>query len=635
LESLVTLSSRLGAFVPQNSAYLKSSALHDLSKVQYRSVLVARAYYYQIFSEFFPASGADELQLRAVLTNILLSTSQYVATPGCMCQQMLLRSIRSIRTDLAPFARSLLRSMESVPLPFFSFSTFPAIFSYFTTSENVESASKFLITLLSFDQAPERLVRPLFRSFLFSAYAFLDALWTKFHKEVCTKQQINEVIAMTGLCNSIEACSPLLSFGAFRVIQGILGRFPVLCCGEVLTFLRVSFKLWHEHSADGMSFGCSPSFLEFFAGSEDFCVGNSITIVATILKSKRRVNVCSAFGRVPHCSAEATVFSFQDFPVFRKAFDNTEPRIPFFQAIDVEGPMPKLSPSFIEDFPLSESNNARPPPIIAIPDIPETTLTVHPIYERAISQNVRIRSAVFDEYARKKLILSSRTKMREFEEFLELRLAAKAATGFLKSLVRQRNLCFDRYCRKWFESVAVHSVSIERLTDQVLRRCSDWQSVFTPFLVEQLNAAKVDSPATAAITCFEVLKDAHVQPSWDEMLNFGGIRRVTQLVPKATRRWLGRYGDVFLMLSHLFWKNRKVRKHFAALHDAAKHMRFLAVNSQVPGLLHIFLFFDELFKHESVRENIGAKLAADWDCFLGVIRDIIGEDRLIATHMPR
>jgi hypothetical protein len=145
----------------------------------------------------------------------------------------------------------------------------------------------------------------------------------------------------------------------------------------------------------------------------------------------------------------------------------------------------------------------------------------------------------------------------------------------------------------------------------------------------------VDSPPTAAITRFAVLKGAHVQPSWDEMLNFGGIRWVIQLVPEATRRQLGRYGDVFLMLSHLFWKNRKVRKHFAALHDAAKHTRFLAVNSQVPWLLDIFLFFDELFKHESIRESIGAKLAADWDCFLGVIREIISEDRLIATHIPR
>jgi hypothetical protein len=628
LESLADLSARLKCHVLDDSSELKANAHRHLCGLQRRSVLVARAFYCLILSGFFPSSDARKISSSELFTHIFINESDYLDVPGCKCAQILQRAIRLMRGGPTPFARALLHSHTSIPLRFFAFSTFPAIFGYFTTSENVNFASQFMIALMSLDP-PECLVGPLFQSFLLANYPFADALWTNLHGRVCARQRINEQTAIESLCGSIEACGPLMSFAAYRVIQEVMGRLPTLCCNEVLRFLRISFQLWHDHSPEGLSFGCGDSFLEYLALSEDFLVGNSMMIVASILKTRRRVPSYPGFGNLADRPSESIVFSCRDFSVFRKAFEDAEPKIALFHTIEVDGAMDDLAPFLLETFPIPGTQAVRQP-LISIGDIPEIALTVDGVYELAISQGVRIQNSAFEEYALKKSIIDAKLKMNDFEDFLSLRLAARSVTHFLKSVRRFRDFCFARYCRKLFEAMEIRSsATIKQMADRMLAPCSELPSIFKVFLVEWLNVAALGKPPPTAVPLFEALTNRHAHTTWYELRAFSGMKRMIELVPAATRRPLERYGDVFLLFSYIFWANRKIRRHFSALEDSEKHFKFLALNSHFRRLLHIFIYFDALFRQKFLRERLDSRLLADWDCFLKMMRNTVKSDEVL------
>jgi hypothetical protein len=148
----------------------------------------------------------------------------------------MLRALKLLRTKPNQFTTALIHSYQSIPIYFFAFSAFPAIFHNFTNLENIEFAASFMMNLIEFD-CPSNLLTPLFLSLLFSTFSFADALWTHLHKLLCAKRTITEAEAIRNLCTSIEVCAPLVALPIYQLIQILLARYPTLCCDATIRYL--------------------------------------------------------------------------------------------------------------------------------------------------------------------------------------------------------------------------------------------------------------------------------------------------------------------------------------------------------------------------------------------------------------
>jgi hypothetical protein len=124
-----------------------------------------------------------------------------------------------------------------VPINFFSFLTIPSLFHFFTSSESSESGIRFISALLRF-QAPKTLLGPLFQAFLFSLYAFTDALWANLHHRISARKKIDYIVAIAQLRASIIQCSPLLPPKFPRLIEDFVASAPKICKSAILKYLE-------------------------------------------------------------------------------------------------------------------------------------------------------------------------------------------------------------------------------------------------------------------------------------------------------------------------------------------------------------------------------------------------------------
>jgi hypothetical protein len=612
----------------QNAGQLKNAAARKISRHRFRNVLIARAYYLEIYLEFFRESEMVPITVHEVFTDLLINETVYLSTSSSMCAQVLLRCFRSIRTDPKIFARALLRSYKELSMYLFAFSTFPAVFQFFTSSENVDYAATFVSGLISMD-APKDLVVPLFKSLLFSSYSFTDALWTNLHRKFASKSRVNAVTAITGLCDSISCCVPLLSNSIFLVVQQFLGQEPVSCCSAVLLYLRITFELWFNHSADGMSFGCGVSFLEFLDGSKDFLVGNSVTIVGSIINCKHRIPVCPSNAEFGDNSSEPVVMSLCDFDLFKRAFESVEPRIPLFETVVVTDVVSRFCPYLLDYFPVYETKRApfKEHPVIMPGNLPVITLHQDSIFEQAIGINIVLPSLEFTRYTLKKAIIDAQMQMEELEDFLRLKVSLRNLRDFQRSIVRVRNYCFSRYCRKLFRDMNAGASPIGAVAKPILSQAVEVRRLVHPFLSELMNFSVAPDLPPDLNNRFRVLRANYQATAWNEILTFPGIRRVFELVPELTNRQLDSVGDIFLLFGKIFWSIRIITKHFASPQYTQKLMKFLALNSQFDGVLKFFLFFDKfVLQTEFFTSIIAPRVVEDWNLFGKMMLSTISQD---------
>jgi hypothetical protein len=502
-----------------------------------------------------------------------------------------------IRKEPIQFAKSLVKAVQTINLPLFAFSTFPACYGFFTRPESVVSASMLFTELLALDKAPEGLVLRLFQSFLFSAYLFTDALWSHFHTRLCSKRTFDEQSAINGLRDSVEACRSLVSAPLVATIQAVLGRFPRLCCSAVLRFLRVSFDLWYDYSPEGMSFAGGESFRAFLRGSEVFEVGNSITIVSALIGGKRRVphtqNVLPSSDLPP----EALVLSNGDFDLYQKAFKLTDEKISYFHAIESPKNEPFATPYMLDFFSRTKDGPGNEGPLIAPPELPPVALEADSLYEQAIVRNVSIGGPTFAEYRARKALLESRRRMEELEDLLRIRLEMQTTEDMQRSVLRLRNYAFGQYAARFIVPRKVRSQRIEDEVNAGLVDCPERKTLLETLFVAYLNTIQMPTAPAEAVQKFTAIKRRYIETAWTAIGTFDGKKRIIDLIPEPTRRHPSRVGEVVLLFGQFFGKCRKVTQHFRVPEGGIESFfKFVTFASEYEGLLPLYLCVTHLFE---------------------------------------
>ena len=142
------------------SVYEKRLASFEkLQILQQENLLLARSYYLLIFHLYFSESKIlhhDDITIDILTTNF--DRIQGESPLDSFGTQVFLNAIKQFYNNPQVFASSLLNDQNLLNnIPIFAFSTFPALFGFFTSEDLFKQASQFLFELITLG-APDKVL---------------------------------------------------------------------------------------------------------------------------------------------------------------------------------------------------------------------------------------------------------------------------------------------------------------------------------------------------------------------------------------------------------------------------------------------------------------------------------------------
>jgi hypothetical protein len=544
-----------------------------------------------------------------------------------MCGQVILRCLKLIRVQPDNFAMALIKTYKTIPIYFFAFTTFPAVYQFFAGIESIEYASLFLANLIAYD-APDGLIGPLFQSLLFGTFPFTDALWANLHKRLAAKPTIDDVGAISSLTGAIEQCCPLIPATLIALIREMMGRNIELCATVILRFLKITFELWYAHCPSGMSFGCGPSFLLFLHESENFGNGNSVTIANCFHQCRLSVPVYPFTCELCDMSSESMVFSHCDFQTFRQAFQGAEPRAALFKSIEVTDRLSRFAPYVLDYFP---NVDRRKKPIsdrlLFTGATPLDTLFEPSLFYAVGIEAGNLRTEIAED----------QQKLADLDDVFRMRVHAQFAHSFQQSIRRYRNATFAAFCQNDLRRISIRPGQMGDVARKILKQPREDRSLVFALLPELLRVVTFQELPATFLPRFWALRKAYLATAWVSVIKTPGVQYVIELVPEATRRPLTSFGDVFLLFSHIFSSVRTIGgKHAYAEADFTNVVKFVSLNSEFGGILKVFLFLDKFVLHnEFFMTTLDDQLLQDWNWFSRMMLSTMVQDSGLSADVSK
>ena len=629
VEHLRELKRQLEQNVLPNIFDLKADLLTKISKIQHENILLSRAYYYLLYFLFFPDREVPELTRDELCSDILVNSDKFFTTPNYMCAQVMLRVLKSLHSRPLKFAVSLIKSYKAVELNLFAFTTFPALFEFFTTHESVYCAAQFALDLVT-KKGPDELIGPIFLSFLFSSFCFTEAYWSNFHRRVCAKKRLFENTIVMEMSVSASQCSPLLPLATVGLIQEVLSKRPELCCSCIVKYLAVTFELWYNYSEEGMSFGCGDAIKEFLEQPTSTNIGNILTIASNMLRREERIRTVPSYTSVVGLSNEHVVFSSIDMATMPKVFVGVADDIPLFDQLKVEEGLGRFTPQAFDYFPNTrKTSSCYDDSRMFLTELATFPMEDNAIFDKAITYKVDLKTHEFEEYALKKSIINSQKEIAELEDYLDIRLKEDAAMELQKTLRRCRAYAFSKKCRQLlqFTPVEPNGACLENTFQEAIGDAFDCQSLFWPFMLELLNYVRMRNPTVAILSRYERIRSEYFKRAWNEVSQLADTTYLIPIVPEPGRRTLTNIGDIVRLIGHIF-KELVVISEKLGIESELRHlMKFMFLSSEFPDLMRVFLLLEkEVFSSETFMNLMDETLVSQWNEFFQMIWSTISAD---------
>lgn len=612
----------------------KNSVLRDLAKVQQRSLIAARAYYYMLYITNFPDSITAQLTPDDISTDVLLHNSQSVQPPNPLFTQIVLGTIKKIHNQPWKFASVLVDIADQIPINFFAYSTFPALFGYFVSSDLCEPAAQFVLDLIAIP-APDSVIEPIFLSFLFSSYAFIDALWYNVYYKLAATNRKSDQEIFKILCQSIQECNPLLSKSLYFVIRELCKEVHYKMCAHIISlFLDITFNQWYKHTTYGACFGCGNSLQQFLNKLTDPALcADLITIVSHFITNPSKMNVAPAFISRCNLQAEKLLVSFADLQLFVKL---TRPISKYINMADQmqrfisEMDATTLSPFSLDLF--LNVGKVKPPQSQLIP-LPEIgfELIIDPIFEKAIQLNTNLNTTEFRVYSLKKKILTLRLTYDDQFEYVELKFNYNLAVDFEQSILRNRDMLYSEYVEQKLNSLELKSVrNIQSSVVNLMGEGFDQDRLAAAAFIEHLNSTnfKTKIVPKSFKEFFAEIVHSQLKVLWPKMSKEPGQKYLLTLLPVLTRRKGIKIGQICsvmtLVLQQIFIINRKFYPIDNQTHRI-EILQFVMLASNYDNLLDIFFLFEKVLFHDQFFISLQSKeTMRNWSMFFQMMWVTVG-----------
>lgn len=615
------------------------ASFEKLQILQQKNLLLARSYYLLIFHLYFSENKImhhDDITIDILTTNF--DRIQGESPLDSFGTQVFLNAIKQFYNNPQVFASSLLNDQNLLNnIPIFAFSTFPALFGFFTSEDLFKQASRFLFELITL-RAPDKVLIFLILSFFLSNFSFTDALWHTFYLNVSPLIQFKEETISDYLSKSISECSALISQSTHEVLKELLTRNSNLIATIFINYyLPITFELWLNHSNAGMSFSHGKEIINFFNQIKN--TQRAILLSALFVMGTGRLSTTPSYFSSCAFSSEILYFSMYDIKTFVEAFKSLSAQIELYDTLVETSQKCEEAPfmTFPVTFCMSIDKVQRRESIFQFPHI---TLNEEnepdPIFEQLrltiqrgmitqqIEQSSIYNSDAFQHYLLTKNLADCVEEAKTQEYLIDLEIDHNIAKSFQRSLLNLRRYLFSEYISQFIKEsqFTKGEGSIDKKSLRLLENCDD-KFLYIPTLIEAINESDTNQYRAPKDyhSRFLTITRSQIENNWKQAGQIGQIKYVLSLVPLLSKRKDLNIGQYFYLLDQCFRDARTITSHYFTKSNIEEEMSMLiqtiiqSANTEIA--LDIFLYFEKnIFRNIRFLSLMSPEQLKNWNLFI-------------------
>lgn len=659
----------------------RNDIFSQLQILQQKNCLYSRSLYLLIYHLFIDETGKT-ITHEDFTIDILNTDVEKITNESCLGSfesQVFLNALKQLNNNTRLFASALITAKtenKSFPYKLFSFSTFPSIFSYFSSSELFAQASLLLLDLLSLE-APDDLLNTMILSFFLSMYPFIDTFWNNFYLHLSNRPNIKDDEIMDSLTKSISECALLIPTPAYLVMRELLlNRSDLLNEIIIKSFFPITFQLWYMHSNYAMSFEFGSEVLNFLEKNAETQKGVMLSSLFVI--DSNRTELIPSFTSQCRFSSEVLFFSNIDMKLFVEAFSSISSQIELFETLQESSKKideyPPFMPFPISFFMSSTKTKNSYPLLFKYPNVkvlkksgnsmendelfsidkitdeykdfliieePEND-SVFEIIRQEMQQNSKVQNSTiyksedFQIYSLTKDLLNL-IEIAETQEFcINLKTQLDIASNYQKSILNIRRYSFSEYVSKFIKETNIDQIkeNIETKTFSILENCTEKKLIIPTFLeISNISYSNCDIQESMHKSFLTIIRSS-IETSWKLAGKMSTNKFVLNLVPLLSRRKKLKIGNYFYLLDqllidlrricHFFYKKQSIEDELIVLLQA------IVCSSNTEAVLDIFLFYEKIaFRCPNFLSNLSLEQSKNWNVFFQIVWKDLEKDNAL------
>lgn len=246
----------------KNSNFLENLGINeDLEKMmenlrcemmneQHKTVLYMRSYFILLYSYMYPKEASLAISHNDLLDDVFYASQSSAAPIDSLSSQVLSSFLKSLYESPRKFIKSLMKSKNIGSYNFFAFSTFPALFGFFSTQELCDASTVFMITFLQESDSIE-LAEKLTLAILFSSYSFLNSFCHEISQHPVV-ESISFEYVRERFSQALKIAISNLPSHAYFTLSTLNAKHPKKVISILQTFILNALKIWKAGSSTGL-----------------------------------------------------------------------------------------------------------------------------------------------------------------------------------------------------------------------------------------------------------------------------------------------------------------------------------------------------------------------------------------------
>ncbi|EAY07909.1 hypothetical protein TVAG_064560 [Trichomonas vaginalis G3] len=337
-ENLAELLAEIKKRVIPSAFEKKCEVSQTLTNEQRKIIILGRGYYHVLYKLLFLSEQTAKLSYNTLMKNVMISEKDYIPTIDPLPTQIIINLLKLIYQQPRIFAISLIESsMPEKEFINFAFTTFPALFGFFTSQEFSEPAGLLVLDLIQAG-GPDYMVENLTNSLLYSSINFIESFWCEFSREFTSSSSNTLKSIHESLVNSLNICVKLLPASIFFICRELAScNVELLFRIVFLSFLPQTFSIWSSRSPFGLSLTHPNLVIKYFQQNNTWPNENAVCILNAITKNVARVNKTPVFSVTCKLPYSLLIFSKKDVLSIYKAFKTITSKIQLFNELENSG----------------------------------------------------------------------------------------------------------------------------------------------------------------------------------------------------------------------------------------------------------------------------------------------------------
>lgn len=608
----------------------------SLEKNQKLNIITARAYFLLIYTYLFPEEAATTITHSDIAEDVIIDSNKFPQFADSLTSQIMCCFLKVVKSSPRKLAYALSKAIDEIPIHYFCFATFPALFGYFTSADFCESAIEFVLTVFEMSRN-EKLIENLLLCFLFSSFSFTECLWHNFSQTITSNPSNAEIT--NALKSSITKALPKLPQHVYVALTAISNEYKNVFSNVTKIFLEKTFIVWQQQSGECISL--NDSIMKFMKSdaSKDMFLDIFTRIFLPIVEAPSYWKNCAL-------TQENMLFSAVDLQVICSVTKFLPEPLPMWSHI--EKVAADLAPNRFKAYSISffQNNKIEVKPsgidLFNFSIKKPISYEKQQLYEWMLKNNVVnhpvARSEEFKNYKLKTEINQSFQKLNDLDILLTLLNENECSYVFGLRI----KTVFYYFAGMYYADLLkvslpnLDSSDISRLMEAYCFDCKDKYLSFI-FLTEIINKVHpyVNCIPTVLIDKFDTTICRSISNTWARGAYYIDKKYCFNIVNRLAPRRKIKCGEQMKILNSVFDKITDVVNYRCVNGESKSALyEFAVITGDHASMLKIYFLIEHvLFKYTIFDQFISHESSNNWLFFFNTINGFILHDKVLEREL--